>query len=144
MDSHIEAERSAGFIAYKENAGERSYLIIRQTNGDYGFPKGHIEDGESEYEAATRELYEETGIMVKPIESFIRRISYPIRARNGVIKEATYYLGEALSDAIQIQPSEITDAFFLSYNEALNRLSFESTRDILRDAEKHLNDMKAQ
>ena len=91
MDSHIEAERSAGFIAYKENAGERSYLIIRQTNGDYGFPKGHIEDGESDYEAATRELYEETGIEVKPIKGFIRRISYPIRAHNGVIKEATYY-----------------------------------------------------
>ena len=136
LRDNIARERSAGFIVYR-NDGERLYLIIQQRNLDWGFPKGHIESGESEAIAAERELLEETGITVKPIHGFVRRISYPIGG--GIIKEVTYYLGEALSQDIRVQASELADAEFLCYADALQRLSFESTREILRDAEEYLN-----
>ena len=44
--------KSCGFIAYTEQNGEKRYLLIKSTNGDVGFPKGHVEAGESERETA--------------------------------------------------------------------------------------------
>ena len=36
-------KKSCGFVAYKEIQGNRLYLIVRTSNGEYGFPKGHVE-----------------------------------------------------------------------------------------------------
>ena len=44
-------------------------MIIRAWNGECDFPKGHIENSESEYETATRELKEETNIEVRMISN---------------------------------------------------------------------------
>ena len=48
--------KSCGFVVYKEINDKRLYLIIRTSNGEYGFPKGHVEENETEHETAIREL----------------------------------------------------------------------------------------
>ena len=54
-------EKSCGAVVYTEIGGKRRYLLvdsIRETN--CGFPKGHMEDGETKEETALREIEEET------------------------------------------------------------------------------------
>src|SRR6185437_12923385 len=54
-------EHSAGFILFRQTPGGPVFLLL-----DYGkhwdYAKGHLEEGESPWQAAVRELREETGI----------------------------------------------------------------------------------
>ena len=60
-------EKSCGAIVFSYENGIRKYVITRGT-GIYkefcGFPKGHMEPGETETETALREVKEETGLDV--------------------------------------------------------------------------------
>ena len=61
-----EWHHSAGVIVFREDS-PRSYLLMRSAltrRPVWEFPKGAIEAGESELEAAERELHEETGLGV--------------------------------------------------------------------------------
>ena len=64
-------ERSCGAVVFTRINGEVRYLIIKSLTGIYGFPKGHMENGESEEQTAHREVLEETGYLVEPIEEFL-------------------------------------------------------------------------
>ena len=130
--------KSCGFIVYKRVNNKKFYLVIRSLNGDFGFPKGHTEPGESEIETAIRELKEETGIEVKIIEGFRRQIEYELRNIPNTIKQSVYFLGECTSDKIICQESEVSEARFFSYEDAIKILSFEKTKSILIDAEKFI------
>ena len=127
--------KSCGFIAYKQIEGRNYYLIIKSLNGDVGFPKGHMEIGESELETAIRELKEETGTEVNVVSGFRCQIEYHLPRTLNAIKQVVYFLGKCTSDSIVCQESEVAEACFLSYEEALKRLTFEETKNILRDAE---------
>ena len=133
--------KSCGFVAYKQIDNENYYLIIKDRNGDVGFPKGHTEDGESEMQTAIRELKEETDIEVEAIDGFKRCVEYKLR-RGNAIKQVVYFLGKCTRDKIICQKSEITSAAFLPYNEALSALTFDETKSILRDAEQTINQQK--
>lgn len=135
----IEYIKSCGFVAFKRVNGENQYLIIKSRGGDVGFPKGHTEPGESEIQTAVRELKEETGAEVKIIPGFVRRIEYPLPHRTDTIKQSVYFLGECISDEIIRQECEVAEAVFLPYPEAMVRLTFKETKDILFDAEKFIN-----
>ena len=127
--------KSCGFVAYKRIENINHYLIIQSLNGDVGFPKGHMESGESELETAIRELKEETGVDVKVIQGFRRQIEYELRRIPDTIKQSVYFLGECTSDKIICQEAEVAEASFISYEDALKILTFEETKNILKDAE---------
>ena len=127
--------KSCGFVAYKRIENANYYLIIKSQNGEVGFPKGHMESGESELETAIRELKEETGVDVKVIQGFRRQIEYELRRVPDTIKQSVYFLGECTSDKIICQEAEVAEASFISYEDALKILTFEETKNILKDAE---------
>jgi tRNA nucleotidyltransferase (CCA-adding enzyme) len=130
--------KSCGVIAYKTLENVNYYLIIRSNNGDFGFPKGHMELGESELETATRELLEETNAKVEIIKGFRHQIEYPIPKQRDIIKQAVYFLGRCTSDRIRPQESEVSEAVFLPYSDALTVLTFEDTKAILKSAEEFI------
>ena len=132
-------EKSCGFVAYKTIENVNYYLLIRGLNGDIGFPKGHVENGESEIETATRELKEETNIEVDPVVEFRREIQYRMPSKKNALKQVVYFLGKCVSDKIICQVEEITDAGFFTYADALRILTFEDSRRILSDAEELIN-----
>jgi DNA ligase D-like protein (predicted 3'-phosphoesterase) len=99
-------EKSAGIVVFRKNR-ERKYLLLHYESGHWDFPKGHIEKGESEKEAAKRELKEETGVKdIKFIEGFKENIRYFYR-RDGQLmhKEVVFFLGETKSTKIRLSSS---------------------------------------
>ncbi len=130
--------KSCGFVAYKQIENEIFYLIIKAHNGDVGFPKGHTEQGESEIETAIRELKEETGVEVEIISDFRRQIEYRLPRAANSVKQVVYFLGKCSSENIVPQEAEVAEAKFVSYEDALKILTFEATKNILRDAEQFI------
>jgi 8-oxo-dGTP pyrophosphatase MutT (NUDIX family) len=130
--------KSCGVIAYKNINNVNHYLIIRAINGDVGFPKGRMENGESETETAVRELGEETGVTVDLISDFRAVSEYRFPRKPEIKKQVVYFLGKCVNDKIVIQESEVETAEFLPFDKALKMVSFEQTKSILKDAENFL------
>ena len=128
--------KSCGVVAYKRIDNINYYLIIKQINNDIGFPKGRMNIDENEIETAIRELKEETNIEVKLNNEFRTQIEYKI---SNALKTVVYFLGEVINEDIIIQEQEVKEAYFLPYNDALNVISYNDTKDVLIKIEKYLN-----
>lgn len=58
-------EKSCGAVVYRHYGDTVEYLTVKsKAFGHWGFPKGHVEEGESEQESAKREVLEETGLNI--------------------------------------------------------------------------------
>ena len=134
----MEHIKSCGFVVFKRSHGEIHYLIIRAWNGEYGFSKGHVENNESEYETAIRELKEETNIEVQIVNGFREQVEYKFPKRENVIKQCVYFLGEWVRNDIKCQEIEVSEAKFVTYKEAMELLTFEETKEILKEAHKYI------
>ncbi len=131
-------EKSCGAVVFTREGGEIRYLLIKSLSGIYGFPKGHMETGESEEQTAYREVLEETGISVSLLSDFRAEEEYPLLQKEDTIKQVVYFLGEYYGQSIQYQRSELTDALLVDYESAMRLFQFDSSRKILTEADKFL------
>ncbi len=136
-------EKSCGFIAYQLRNNTREYLVLQSLNGDFGLSNCQVEKDETEYETALRELKEETNVDVEIVEGFRKQIEYLMSSKKDVIKIAVYFLGKCTSNTIICQENEALGALFLPIEKALSVLSFEETRNILKEADCYLNSINA-
>lgn len=98
----------------------------------WGFPKGHLEAGESSQTAAIREIEEETGVKAEVVQK-IGQSKYVITKNNEqVFKVVTFFLMQYLSGELKPQEGEISDVIWLPYEEALKKLTFKSDKDLLK------------
>ena len=113
-------EKSCGAVVFKREDDKILYLIVLNKKGtsigNWGFPKGHMEPGETESETATREIFEETGLHVNFIDGFRHVLSYSPHPQ--VKKDAVYFLAEANNGKVIIQKSEIANFKWLPYERA--------------------------
>ena len=128
-------KKSCGFVVYKKVQGVYCYLIIRANNGEYGFPKGHMEHAENEIETAVRELREETNLEVRVIPGFRRQLEYLFPNKPDVMKIAVYFIGECVGEDLVCQEAEVAEAMFVPFERAMELLSFEETKQVLREAD---------
>lgn len=131
-------ETSAGAIVYKKLDRVR-FLLVKNLNANWGFPKGHIEKGETKYDAARREVLEETGVHVNIHLGFEGISSYKIRDR--IDKRVSIFVGTTDDEDTVIQESEIAGYDWLPFHQALQRLKFDNDIKILIEAEKYLIQM---
>lgn len=132
-----EREVSAGGIVFRRSAeGEVRFLLIRDSYDNWGFPKGHLEDGESPAAAATRETAEETGLTDLKLQGPIRIIDWHFRFRGRYIhKYCHFFLFESADGEPVPQEDEgITACRWSPLEEALQGLSYENARGVLRRA----------
>ncbi len=128
---------SAGGIVFRRGEdGVFRYLLIRDSYDHWGFPKGHLEDGESPAEAAVRETAEETGLEDLALQGPIRIIDWHFRFRGRRIhKYCHFFLFESPAAEPAPQADEgITACRWCSLEEALEVLSYENARGVLRRA----------
>lgn len=134
-------EKSCGVVVYRIKGKEKLYLVLRYPAGHFDFPKGHMEKGETEHETAVRELLEETGIPdIEFIEGYREEISYIYR-KNGERsnKQVVFFLGKTLLKNVKLS-HEHHDYFWLPYDAAFNKLTFNNAKNLLKKAKKILEE----
>ena len=135
-------EKSCGAVIYNDSDEGRRYLIERMIKGHSSLCKGHVEGGETEHETASREIREETDLAVSFCRGFRECISYS--PYPGCIKQVVFFLAEASGTDVLAQPEEVAQILWLSIDEALEELTHESDRAVLRKADDWLKRMKLQ
>jgi bis(5'-nucleosidyl)-tetraphosphatase len=132
--------QSYGVIPYRFSASQRYYLVIKQTSGHWGFPKGHAERHESPIVTAARELHEETGLTAELDSTKQFYQNYDVKHPWGKIpKQVGYFTGLTHTDRVTMQPGEVSDYAWLPYAKALERIDHRNSREILEQAESYLN-----
>jgi 8-oxo-dGTP pyrophosphatase MutT (NUDIX family) len=130
-------EKSAGAVIFRREKGKIYYLLLHYEAGHWGFPKGHIEKGETIEETARREIEEETGIReINFITGFREWIKYFYKSKKGnVMKIVTYLLAETKQKEVKISWEHIGFKWlWLPYKDALKQLTFKNSKEILKKA----------
>ena len=116
-------------------------IIVKNKRGDlnsnksfWGFPKGHLEDGEKPSEAAVREVYEETGFLVElNSDKPIAESRYEIKSEDGVVNKTVWFYDMKVVSAFKKEPDdEILELAIVGYDEAIKLLTFEEDKKILK------------
>ena len=138
-------EKSCGAIVFTYENGVRKYVMTHGT-GIYqafcGFPKGHMDAGETEQETALREVKEETGLDVVLIDGF-REVDEHFLAREGRPndkKTNVHFLAEYHDQELKAQASEISQLVLMNYEDAMQSLTSEESKRELAAAERFLNE----
>ena len=100
--SALDSVFSAGFMLFRRTppTNEIEYLLLQSLSGKWGPPKGHVEKGESTYQAAVRETQEEAGLAAAEdftlIPDFKCEMKYEVNSRRDghKMKTVTLWLGE--------------------------------------------------
>ena len=126
MNNIQRKEKACGCIIIENN----KVLLIQQNEGHWGFPKGHVEDGETEIETAIREVKEETNIDVIPYES--KRYEQEYVMKNGILKQVVFFLAKSTSSEIKAQECEIKNIKWFNFEEAFSIITYENTKNLLK------------
>lgn len=130
-------ERSCGAVVYRDSADGRRFLLIKNKRSTHwGFPKGHVEAGETDMDTAVREVLEETGLHIRLLDGFCEKSTYTIQGR--IDKTVLIFLATTTDTRTVIQESEIEDYLWLDYNRCLSTLNYENDKAILKKAQAYL------
>lgn len=136
----MKREKSCGAVVYTLVDGKIFYLLIKSLSGVYGFPKGHVESGESEEETALREVFEEVGIKLTLDRNFRIEDEYTIPYHDGILKRVVYFLGYYSDQIIRSLETELEDAILVDYQTAIALFQHESNRWILSEADRFIRE----
>ena len=135
-------EYSCGAVVFTRIDGVPHYLLVRakdQPEGCHGFPKGHMESGETERETALREILEETGVRVELLEGFRAVTEYPLPTPPDTRKRVVFFLAEYADQQVHIQETKLAGFVLAPFDEALALTEYADSRQILADAHAFLN-----
>jgi len=133
----VKDETSAGGVVFRIDDGRPLYLLIRDSYQNWGFPKGHLEDGEVAEAAAIREVSEETGLADLSVRGAIETIDWFFRFRGQLIhKVCHFYLMQTHESSTSPQRAEgITACRWTYFEDACGLVSYANARDVLRRAQ---------
>ncbi len=133
-------EKSCGIILFRDAGNKRLFLLLQYNGLHWDFPKGHVESNESEIDTAKRETLEETGITeLDFIENFREQISYYYTMKGKkMFKDVYFFLAKTKSENVLLSPEHIR-YIWLEYPEALNKLTYDGPKDILKKAQLFLS-----
>lgn len=128
----------AGAIVISKDNPDKILIIYREAQNDFSLPKGHLEAGETLEQCAIRETKEETGIDIALIKTLSK--TYYSNKTDGNV-ETTYYLARSLNDDTAL-PENGVKVYWLSIEQALEKISYENLRQILSNNEKLIESFK--
>jgi bis(5'-nucleosidyl)-tetraphosphatase len=135
---------SAGVIVYRTIHQKIEYLLLQYNAKHWDFAKGKMEDGETYQETALRELYEEAGINAQLDEHFAPvHFSYIFHDYDGALAQKTVYffIGHTTDKKITLSHEHI-DYAWLSYEKAMELLTYDNAKEVLKKAHHYLTTQK--
>jgi len=140
----VEREVSAGGVVFKRPEGARGqvqFAMMLDSYGKWAFPKGHVESGETNEEAAARETLEELGLEQVRLLEYLGKIDIWFRDRyqkKGTLihKDIHYFLFEAPPEAVlHPDPEEHAyEAKWVSGKKLIEQSSYPDMIPILKRA----------
>ncbi|MEX0887716.1 MAG: NUDIX domain-containing protein [Phycisphaeraceae bacterium] len=143
----MHTDYSCGVVPVRMREGRHEYLVVQHGSGHWGFPKGHPEHGETDEQAARRELAEETGLaqvtLMDPGPDLREQYIFTQRTDGGrrvVRKTVRYFVGLVPPDApVRPCPREVRDHAWGDADATRERLSFDEGRRVLDVADTFLH-----
>jgi 8-oxo-dGTP pyrophosphatase MutT (NUDIX family) len=123
-------EASAGGVVFHEGR----VLVLRRGTGEWVMPKGKVEAGELDAEAALREVKEESGLSATIVEPLgMTHYRYPAASNDPIHKTVRWFLMKCRESDLEIEPV-FGEGRFVQPEEALQLLTFAGDQEVLRKA----------
>ena len=138
--TQVREATSAGGVVVRQGDRLEVCLINPAGRRVWGLPKGGVEPGETPQQAALREIAEETG-MSGVVEDELGSIDYWFSARDQggrIHKTVHYYLVRATGGTTDGHDHEVTEARWVTVDDALSLMTYPNEREIVRRAVERL------
>jgi 8-oxo-dGTP diphosphatase len=126
--------RAAGGVVTRRGATGAEVLVVhRPRRQDWSFPKGHLHPGETDLEAARREVAEETGLDVVEVRD-LGEVAYLAEGRPKAVRfweMRTVDGGAERHDERFDSDDEVDEVRWVSAAEARSLLTHDTDRDLL-------------
>ena len=129
-------EKSCGAVVWRQENGQRQYLLVRHNGGHWSFPKGHVEGGETEPETAAREIWEETGLSAAIDTGFRKVVTYA--PKPGTVKDVVFFTAVPTGGRERPQEEEISQLGWYAFQDAARQITYATDEEILLAAEAYL------
>ena len=127
-------EKSCGCIVMND---KKEILLIHHNAGHWDFPKGHVEEGETEVQTAIREVKEETNIDVEVNEKYRYTVEYS--PKEDVMKEVVFFLAKNISNNGEAQLEEVSEVKWFKLDEAIQKITYNTSKEILIKIKKDID-----
>ena len=132
----MKKEKSCGCIVMHKD----KVLLVKHNKGHWDFPKGHVEDGETEKQTAIREVKEETNVNVQILSDKKYQTNYIIKDKN-IDKDVIFFLAKPLNLNQKPQLEEVSISEWKKFEDALEVITYERSRQLLKEAIKDYNEI---
>ncbi|MBI2134622.1 NUDIX domain-containing protein [Candidatus Woesearchaeota archaeon] len=138
----MKKERSAGAVVFRKDK-ETRYLLLHYEAGHWDFPKGHIEEKETDIDTIRREVEEETGIKdIEIISNFREKIQYYYKLQGELMqKEVVFCIAKTKTEQVRISFEHI-GYIWLPFDEAFEKLTYKNAKEMLQKADEFLKKHK--
>lgn len=133
---HTVEQVSAGGAAFRINDGKIEFAIIAANpSRRWQLPKGIVDDGETDEQAALREVREEAGIDCETLEK-IEKIEYwyfgnERGERVRYHKFVHFFLMKYVSGDVKNHDHEVAEVRWVSPDEAIEMLAFDAEKKVV-------------
>ncbi|NBU63077.1 MAG: NUDIX hydrolase [Chloroflexia bacterium] len=129
------APHAAGCVIFRITRDGVLVLVIFDQYGQWTFPKGHLEAGETSAVAAIREVYEETGISGE-LGPLVQTIYYDVVKKGRTLhKQVDFFVMHTTQQTVTLQTSEgISDYRWVDAPTAQALLSYDQIKGVLAAA----------
>ena len=134
MKEPIEQKEKVAAGGIVEDDQRRVLIVHRQRYDDWSFPKGGVDEGETNEQAALREVKEEAGLECEIIGQ-LSPSRYFFKTHKGETKPKVvyYFLMKIIGGRLFTDGLETDEAVWCSVEDAANRLTYQGDKDILRE-----------